>query len=76
MVSAIACSESLSLGGDDDGCAGSAMILAPIFSVVILVCIYAAMYTYWRYTSGLVLATLAVICLWATFTSSLWAQIE
>ena len=57
---------------DDGACIEKGMVFASIISIDIIVCIYAAMYTYWRYTSGLIIATLAVVCLWATFSSSLW----
>ena len=56
----------------DGVCALGGLVFGLIISIDIIVCIYAAMYTYWRHTSGLVLATLAVICLWATFSSALW----
>ena len=56
----------------DGVCALGGLVFGLIISIDIIVCIYAAMYIYWRYTSGLIIATLAVVCLWATFSSSLW----
>ena len=34
-------------------------------------CTYAVMHSYWRYTEGLPLAIIALICCWATFTGSI-----
>ena len=40
-----------------------------------ILCTYAFMYTYWRYTSGLPLAIIALVCCWATFTHSIgWGR--
>ena len=69
MVSAMLWSDGLSCVAV---CPLGGFVFGFVIATDIILCIYAALYTYWRYTSGLFLATLAVICCWVTFSSSLW----